>query len=501
MDGFVDRVVNGKIFQNFASFVRGSSQSSKEATGRPWTADLGSSTERRMSNSDSKGNNLGSFGNGRKRRVSESDRRSPSEIPNTMAMEDPQHSLEQFRNSEDFRNTFDESRTSLALQDRQTAPNPSSPPPLTSRYLRIFTFPGDFGETSTGLAVTKTLVWQLNAIYRSEYKINECAEAIREIDEKLREWDLVIIDLRSLIADAATEQNRAPFLASLEEAETMVVSNEQKRLLLEKRLQYWTDEKEFPMRQMLQNLNVVLDSNNLLEEIPVESEENFQDFEDNQPEENAQHHPSSLSPSEVARQQLENEKLEALEILQERRHHLQDVQAKIENWKDYCNEEYSKFLQLQSDGVIDATKTEFDVEMFQRGQAATRDCIEAEKEMEQIIEYARLLKVNFEEFDQESGFASLIEDGHVESMDPAAVYTVDRNRIERWMADDEKLGEPAEEMDEWECQTVGVNDSVSVVATQVATGKERKRIDRWRSMCELVEVNAQEEDNEWLECA
>ncbi|KAH7323567.1 hypothetical protein BKA65DRAFT_376512, partial [Rhexocercosporidium sp. MPI-PUGE-AT-0058] len=189
------------------------------------------------------------------------------------------------------------------------------------------------------------------------------------------------------------------------------------------------------------------------------------------------------TPSEVAQQKLENDQREALEILQERRLHLQAAQAKVENWKDYCHEEYRKFLQLQSDRVMDASKTDFDVEMIQQGQAATRDCIEAEMEMEQIIAYARLLRVNFEEFDQESGFVSLVEDGHVESMDPTEAYSVDRKRIERWMdEDDEKLQDPAE-VDDWECKTVGANDSVSIVATQVATGKERKRIDRWRSIC------------------
>ncbi|KAG4434973.1 hypothetical protein IFR05_009554 [Cadophora sp. M221] len=495
MDGFVGRVVNGKIFQNFASFIRGSSQSSKVPTGRPWTADLSSTADRRVPSSDLMGDNLRSFSSGRKRRASEADRAFPSQIPDTLAREDPQHRLERFQNSEHSDNIFHESRTSLAPQDQQTSTNPIAPPPLTSQYLKIFTFLGDDGEKSTGMAVTKNLVWQLNAIYRSEYKVSECANAIREIDDKLREWDVVVMDFRSLAADAATEQDRKPILVGLEQAESMVASTEQKRLLLEKKLQYWTDEKEFPLRQMLQNFKFALESKNLLEDILDDSEDKLQDFEDNQPDETAQPCLPSPSPSEVARQQLEDEKNEALEILHERRLNLQDAQAKIENWKEYCNDEYSKFLHLRSDGLIDATKTEFDVEMVQRGQVATRDCIEAEKELEQIIEYARLLKVDFEDFDQESGFASLIEDGHVESMDPAVVYTVDRSRIQRWMADDEKLGEPAEEMDEWECQTIGVDDSVSIVASQVATGKERKRIDRWRSMCELVEVSAQQEDN------
>lgn len=121
---------------------------------------------------------------------------------------------------------------------------------------------------------------------------------------------------------------------------------------------------------------------------------------------------------------------------------------------------------MLSEGVVDATKTDIDLDMVRQGQAAIQDLIWAEKELDEIVEYARILRLEFEDFDQESGFFTQVEDGHIESMDPEQVPHVDRKRIEKWMGEeDEKLEDPVEEMDDWECKTVDVNDSVSIVAT------------------------------------
>ncbi|PVH75159.1 hypothetical protein DL98DRAFT_602374 [Cadophora sp. DSE1049] len=401
-----------------------------------------------------------------------------------MDINDPQYHPILIDESENTQDEIHESRSSLP--DLHQSPHfVANRPPLTSRYLKIFTFQGQFGEVETGLALTKNLIWQLNAVYRSGNKANEYAEAISNVDGKLAEWGSLVSELQELIENTVNDHDHSSILQSLQEAEEMVVLNEQKRLQLVERFQYWTDEKELPLRQMLQNVHVVLESNNLLDEVPGDSEVMFQDSENDQLEESAAVSFPSPSPGEIDQLKLEAERQKAWDDLQDRRLRLQEAQARLENWNGYCEAEYDKFLQLRSEGVIGATKTEFDVKMVRQGQAATRACIKAENELGQAIDYARMLKLNFEEYDQESGFVSQIEDGHIESMDPAKVHTVDQERIERWMSGDNEALEPSGEVDVWVCKPIGIYDSVSIVGSQVATGKQRKRIDRWRSICGL----------------
>ncbi|KAK0117565.1 hypothetical protein ONS95_011901 [Cadophora gregata] len=481
MDVLVDRVVNGRIFKNFASFVRGDSRNLKEAADRSWTANYGKPSEPRSSRTTSIRDGAELVSQTRERRASEANCTSVSPTTSIMDIEHCQSRPHLDYGSETFQDEFHESRSSFS-QSHHSPDLDAKYPPLTSRYLKIFTFQGEFGEVGTGLALTKNLVWQLNAVYRSENKANEYEEAIHEIDRNLADWGSLASELPELIERAADDDDRNGLLKSLHDAEKMVMMNEEKRLHLVERYQYWTAEKGIPLKQMLQNLNVVLGSNNLLEETPPESEVDFENSETGRYDASSV---SSPSPSDIAREELETEKQMARDILHERRLRLQETQERVDHWNDYYEAEYNKFLHLPPEGILGATKTDFDTEMVRQGQAATRACIEAEEDLDDAIEYARILKVDFEHFDQESGFISHVEDGHIESMDPTKVYTVDKARVERWMSDQNEAVETSGDFDDWECKSIGLYDSISIVGAHIATGKHRKRIDRWRAMCEL----------------
>jgi hypothetical protein len=53
------------------------------------------------------------------------------------------------------------------------------------------------------------------------------------------------------------------------------------------------------------------------------------------------------------------------------------------------------------------------------------------------------------------------------------------------MEQKDKISQEAE-CDDWDSRTVDIWDSVSAVAD---SPKERKRIDHWRSMCELMDID------------
>jgi len=54
------------------------------------------------------------------------------------------------------------------------------------------------------------------------------------------------------------------------------------------------------------------------------------------------------------------------------------------------------------------------------------------------------------------------------------------------MSDEDNKPYHSTDCDEWEPKTVDPCDSVGVVTE----GKDRKRIDKWRSMCKLLEIDA-----------
>ncbi|KAL2063101.1 hypothetical protein VTL71DRAFT_6173 [Oculimacula yallundae] len=490
MDGFVDRVVNGRIFRNLASFVRKDNQSSKDIQ------TLGSINDRTPGAYSECGTpvlarNLSFMSNhtakNRKRKAGDnSDTRRPETAPDAMRRKSDISLGESFHLASDR----------FTSSDSQRAPsiNNVTPLPLTARYLELFTFPGDDGELGTGLALTDTLVWNLNAVYQAKRKIASYTAMIEEAGEAVVEIRSMIDQFQQMIDTSTAHEDQTSRYESIQEATQLFTERQQEMKRLRARCQHWKSELEIPLSQVLSSLHMVLESNDLKADVLDLSDDGVDADPGPNPLSATMKQAPSPTPSELAHQDAENERQEVFETLRERRFNLQDAQARVDGWNDLYNQEYYQFRQLQCEGVMDGTKTDFDLQMIQRGQEATQGLVQAEEELDEIVKYARLLRLDFEGFDQESGFISQIEDGHVESMDPGEVYNVDRKRIERWMSDDNTtLGDTEVDVDDWDCQTVGACDSVSIVAAQVATGKERKRIDRWRSICGLAEVE-QEED-------
>ncbi|CZT02398.1 uncharacterized protein RAG0_09585 [Rhynchosporium agropyri] len=493
MDGFVERVVNGKIFRNIASLVRRDNQSLQDPVVLGGTSNRGTVPRSDCGIPTSAGDLTfmsDHTTNKRKRKdIRTRNNGRPETAPNIVTKNSDASMVESFHLSPDQPPKI-ESNEGLSYAHVE-------PLPLTARYLKLFTFPGDDGEISTGLALTDTLVWNLNAVYQAKQKIGSYAAKIELVVEEVAEIHSLMAEFQQMIADSPQDQDQTSHYESIQEAEELLIEREQEMSRLQTKSHHWGCELEIPLSQVLASLHMVLESNDLIEDV-LDGRDDGTTMESNHQLRSAVADQGfSLSPSEYARQEADDEGQEVFSTLQERRLNLQDAQARIDDWNNFYNQEYHQFQQLQSAGIFDGTKTDFDLDMVQKGQAATQDLIQAEKDLDEIVEYARLLRIEFEGFDQESGFVSQIEDGHIESMDPAEVYNVDSERIETWMyKTDEDTGESVVDVDDWECQSVGIFDSVSIVAAQVATGKERKRIDRWRSMCGLAEVERHEAGQE-----
>lgn len=119
---------------------------------------------------------------------------------------------------------------------------------------------------------------------------------------------------------------------------------------------------------------------------------------------------------------------------------------------------------------------------------ATEEIIEAENNYEKVRVQVRELEVVLSDIYPSSGFANYSNDEYRASMEEAMANEVDREWIFSWMEKDDEEIDFEDDGDDWEAMSIGLDDSVSVVAK----GRERERIDGWEKRCLTI-------DNDWTE--
>jgi hypothetical protein len=482
MNGFMDRVVSGRIFKEFVAFIRGED------------VVFGSPHFRQRMNDEEHGNIAGSQSTemlGRLIRTNPSRELDGENIPvqGCTSSSQPELVLTSFTHPSSLVSNH------LRLQSSIMAPWQSpEPPPVTAQYLKLYTFSGQGGKLSSALELTDTLVWQLNFIFRCQNSISTYTQKIETVESRRMKMVAVIDGYHELIQASEDAEEQATLLEDLGDAQQMEQDAGQERLDLEARLQHWTEEMQLPSFQMFLDLNRVMAENNLLEAFPDSSDigqptTDEMDINDDEPVYNAR---SSPTPSEAARRDWADAQDAARELVNEREYQLQDAADKVENFGDYYEAQLRTFQEWKAEGRIDSTKTDFDVSLLQQAQVATGALIQAEQELEAAREHARDLGVVSSDFGQESGFLDYADDGYRESMEADIAAHVDRGRIEKWMDEENGNQDQSPDCDSWDSESVDFGDSISVVAE----GKGRKRIDRWRSMCELTKLEIQVETEE-----
>ena len=126
-------------------------------------------------------------------------------------------------------------------------------------------------------------------------------------------------------------------------------------------------------------------------------------------------------------------------------------------------------------------------------QRATRRLIDAEKGYADAKARALAAKVNIAWSGQSSGFLDESHDGLCsgERLDvDVELPETKKSAMQAWMANIPNSGAEwhrlpprrPSEADEWECSSVAISDSPSMVAVE----PERRRIDKWKAMCEIT---------------
>lgn len=119
----------------------------------------------------------------------------------------------------------------------------------------------------------------------------------------------------------------------------------------------------------------------------------------------------------------------------------------------------------------------------------TRELANRLTEAENLVEAAKTdavaMGVQIPASDIESGFVDDVDDGYRISSEAREAATVDKGSIAKWMAEipeEDFEGMTDVDLDDWDCRSVAISESGSMVAE----GSDRRRIDKWRSMCEAT---------------
>jgi hypothetical protein len=203
---------------------------------------------------------------------------------------------------------------------------------LTAQNLEVVTLQGNDGEVSSALKLTDTLIWQLNKTFRCEFKIAKCHERILAIENRHSELDKKVQDLNDLLQLSTDDDDRAPLLRRLQDAEGMARCFNQVIAAVERKLKYWR-ELELPKSQMFHDVQQVMPKNNILDHISNQSDGcQTETAPSNGTEEQAQIAPT---PSEIARRALANEHDAAIARVNTMQLRLQKFNDKFDNWNKY----------------------------------------------------------------------------------------------------------------------------------------------------------------------
>jgi hypothetical protein len=384
------------------------------------------------------------------------------------------------------------------------AGNSFRPQLAENHYLEIVTYRNGRGKTNSGLTLTEHMIRQWNAIFHLEATIQRALKDMERIKRQEDELEEMITHLNERIhlPTGVGDTDRSKDVLALEEAEEIGTEIFRRKQIVGHNLATAERESQSIKSQLFSDWRKVMADHNLLE---WDSED--QDHQDqpetltscpapiDRPDSETSDISCSYVPegkrksptaSELARWAAADARDEALQYMHDKSYELRHARKKVEYWKDYYDEEYKAFCQHVADGRLQESKTYYDRIMLRSEIEATENLIKVEKEWEVARERARQLGGILNESDQESNFLDHADDGYRESMEVNIISQVDRERIQYWLAHTDDKTEPSNEWDTWDAKTVGLSDSVSLVAE----GKERRRIDRWQTKCELLELEA-----------
>ena len=379
-----------------------------------------------------------------------------------------------------------ESQRSMTIDITTGSNITSGPPPAVprARYIDIVQLRSNDGEMISAVTLTEKQIYQWNKILKHERTITSCLSHITNTESELQDLDTFISEIQTeLEASADTPLgDREQSMQELEAGLQLREECENTRQMWMSKLEDARTALERPKRRLYEDWERTLEKYALLDPPSPTSSAAPSDLP-HPPETDPEHpDPKTPTPSEAAQHALAAAREEAEELVRAQTFRLQAAQLKHDNWPTFYDDELAAYSKNLAQGETETTRTEFDNMLLAEQRVVVGEVGDAERGLGEAMKWARELGVVVGGFEQESNFLDHVDDGYRLSMEADMVAHVDRSRIERWMAEKEDRPNHSEDVDvdEWEARSVGLGDSISVVAE----GRERERIERWRRLCE-----------------
>ncbi|KAJ8061331.1 hypothetical protein OCU04_010394 [Sclerotinia nivalis] len=355
--------------------------------------------------------------------------------------------------------------------------------PLTARYPEIFTYMGRNGVPNSAPALTKDMVRDMNEIFHLEGQVNDHRKNIDRVDEEYECVILTLKELNRLLPSSGTtkESDREAKLEDLKYLSDVSSRIQDQKKELQEVLEREDGELSEKRKVLFSMFRDVFEDRNLLDTVGKDARPH--QFYRMPAIQFVPRHEEPRTRSEEARERAEKQQREAVDHMKEMGYRLQEAHQKLNNWKHYYEDEYADYARAVKNGTMEPARSFFDLTLLQEHQAATEEVIEAENNYEKATGQVRELEVVLSDIYQSSGFANYPDDGYRASMEEAMASDVDREWILSWMERNDEGVDFQDDGDEWEAMSIGLDDSVSVVAK----GEERKRIDGWKKRCLAIE--------------
>ncbi|KAI7367992.1 hypothetical protein KC354_g2998 [Hortaea werneckii] len=164
---------------------------------------------------------------------------------------------------------------------------------------------------------------------------------------------------------------------------------------------------------------------------------------------------------------------------------LRAMQRDFDDREERFEREARDRMERQAAGEEVESDVAFDHRQIQKTRELAQRLTEAEDLLEAAKTNAVALGVQIPASEIESGFVDDVDDGYRISSEVREAASVDKDSITKWMTGipEENLEERTDvDLDDWDCHSVAISESGSMVAG----GSDRRRIDKWRSMCETT---------------
>ena len=315
------------------------------------------------------------------------------------------------------------------------------------------------------------------------------AEASREV----RLGQIFITHHESMLEEESEENERNKLIQSLEERHPAVTRNIQRQEELEQVLEIKKKDLYWCQEDLRSSLEPSLIAAGLVE--PLVAESNTMDW--NNPESTEEVAgdavPGDAVPDAAPLTDEETISEEELELRAARKE-LDDAAENLNTLRD----EYEGQEAREREAIwrykcdFAAGEATFPIEemhqyLLQQSMDLVRALIEAEEQCDKAAARARALGLLGNTFDQESHFVDYQDDGESTIFDGSDNGEANREFIESWRTNLPKSPQetPEPDVDDWDAESINIGDSLS----DVDYSRNRKRIDRWRFICEKCGEN------------